>query len=96
MLGTRLVRIADRSAGSRCARRSKRSSIPRCLRQDLPEGVGGHAEAGRHAHALDPPQLTEACSLPADHGDLRPIDLPQMQHVTPHQSVPSRRRPPVA
>ena len=59
----------------------------RCLRQDLPEGVRGHAEAGRHAHAVDPPQLAEACALSADHRDLRLVDLPQMQHVTAHPST---------
>ena len=38
----------------------------RRVRRDPPEGIGAHAEAGRHVHAFDPRQLAEPCPLPPD------------------------------
>ena len=36
----------------------------RCLRQDLPEGIRGHAEAGRHTYAIDPPNSPRRAPFP--------------------------------
>ena len=53
----------------------------RRFRHDPPEGVRRHAEAGRHADALDPRQLAQVRALAADDRDLRLVDLLQIPHV---------------
>ena len=47
----------------------------RRLGHDPPERVRRHAEAGRHADAVDPRQLAQVRALAADDRDLRPVDL---------------------
>ena len=53
----------------------------RRLRHDPPEGVRRHAEAGRHADAVDPRQPAQVRALAADDRDLRLVDLVQTHHV---------------
>ena len=55
------------------------------FRHDSPEGVRRHAEARRHAQALDPRELPEVRALAANDRDLRLIDLLEIQHVDAHQ-----------
>jgi hypothetical protein len=57
-----------------------------------PEGVGRHAEAGRHADALDPRQLAQVHALAADDRDLRPVDLPEIEQVAAHAFTVLRPR----
>ena len=52
----------------------------RRLRHDPPEGVRRHAEARRHADALDARELPQVRALAADERDLRPVDLLKVQH----------------
>ena len=59
----------------------------RHLRHDPPEGVGRHAETGRHADALDPPQSAELCAFAPDDLDRRLPDLLKPQHVGAHPST---------
>ena len=59
----------------------------RCLGQDPPEGLRGHAEPGRHAYAVDPRELSETRPLSAHDCDLRLVDLPQIHHVKAHLST---------
>ena len=56
----------------------------RRFRHDPPEGVRRHAEAGRHADAVDPRQLPQVRALAADDRDLRLVDLLETQHVAAH------------
>ena len=75
----------------------------RRFRQDPPEGVRRHAEAGRHADAVDPRQSAQLRALAADERDLRLVNLVKTQHVAARSSrylpgvrhrVPARRRHP--
>ena len=50
-------------------------------RHDPPEGVRRHAEAVRHADALDPRQPAQVRALAADDRDLRLVNLLKIQHV---------------
>ena len=49
-------------------------------RDDLPEGMGGHAEAGRNTCALDPGQDAQVRGLATDDGQVRPVDIPEVDH----------------
>ncbi len=53
----------------------------RRLRHDPPEGVRRHAEAPRHADAVDPRQRAQVRALAADDRDPRLVDLLKIQHV---------------
>ena len=53
----------------------------RCLRHHPAKRGGRHAEAGRHANAFDPGQLTQLGALAADKRNLRLVDLLETQHV---------------
>ncbi len=53
----------------------------RRFRHDPPERVRRHAEASRHADAVDPRQLPQVRALAADDRDLRLVDLLETQHV---------------
>ena len=53
----------------------------RRFRHDPSEGVRRHAEASRHADAVDPRQLAQVRALAANDRDLRLVDLVQTQHV---------------
>ena len=48
---------------------------------DPPEGVRGHAEAGRHTDAFDPRKLPQVRTLAAHERDLRLVDLFETQHI---------------
>ncbi len=51
---------------------------------DSPVGVRRHAEASRHPDAFDLGQLSEVRTLAADDGDLRLVDVPEIEHVAAH------------
>ena len=53
----------------------------RRFRHDPPEGVRRHAEASRHADAVDPRQLPQVRALAANDRDLRLVNLLKTQHV---------------
>jgi len=53
----------------------------RRFRHDPPEGVRRHAEAVRHADALDPRKLPQVRALAAGGRDLPLVDLPEIQYV---------------
>ena len=53
----------------------------RRLRDDPPEGVGRHAQAGGHANAFDPRKLGEVRSLAANDRDVRVVDLGEFEDV---------------
>ena len=55
---------------------------------DPPERVRRHAEAGRHADALDPRELPQVRALAAGDRDLRRVDLFETQHVAAHRRMP--------
>ena len=63
----------------------------RRFRHDPLEGVRRHAEASRHADAVDPRKLSQVRALAADDRDLRPVDLPEAQHVA-HFALPLFRQ----
>ncbi len=48
---------------------------------DPPEGVRRHAEAGRHADAVEPRQRAQVRALAADERDPRLVDLLEVPHV---------------
>ena len=75
------ARIASRSSGAQARQPIEPIVDRRRLRHDPPEGVRRHAEARRHADAVDPRQLAQVRALAADDRDLRLVDLFETHHV---------------
>ena len=53
----------------------------RRFRHDPLEGARHDTKASRYADAFDPRKLLQVRALAADDRDVRPVDLPQTQHV---------------